>query len=228
MQAVILAAGLGTRMGALTKDTPKPMLKIEDQTLLERNIAALPAAVDEVVIVVGYLGEKIREFFGDHSNGKKMTYVTQRELKGTGHALMQCRDALHGRFLVIMGDDLYAKDDLERLAAEPLGVLVLELGNDDAEGNRHAIVTVDSMGQVVDIIERQPGIRGVLVNTGAYVLDMRYFDCPLVPAGNLTEEFGLPQTLLQLVRSGAKMSVVKATWWHKVGAPEDLKLVSSK
>ena len=224
MQAVILAAGLGTRMGELTKGTPKPMLKIDEKTLLERNFEALPDAIGEVVLVVGYLGDMVKEFVGTEFMGKKVVYVHQSELKGTGHALSLCKDALRDRFLVVMGDDLYAKEDLERLIKEPLGVPVLELKEDDPDGNRQAVVVMDADGNVRDIVERQAGVKGALVNTGAYVLDMRYFNCPLAPAGNLTPEFGLPQTLLCLVKDGAAMSVVRATWWHKVASPQDLEI----
>ncbi len=209
-------------MGELTRETPKPMLKIADRTLLERNLEALPDAVDEIVLVVGYLKEKIREHLGSNFGSRKITYVLQEELKGTGHALSLCKDVLRGRFLVIMGDDLYCKADLEKLAELPLGILVVELQNDDLAQERQAIVKVDENGGLVDIIERQPAPKGTLVNTGAYALDERFFDYPLVSAGMPANELGLPQTFLQLARDGIKIAVVKATWWHKVGAPKDL------
>ena len=69
MQAVILAAGRGVRMGALTESTPKPMLQIKGRTLLEYKLAALPEEVDEVIIVVGYLGGMIQSHFGGEYNG---------------------------------------------------------------------------------------------------------------------------------------------------------------
>ena len=63
MQAVILAAGLGTRMGKLTKNTPKPMLKLDGKNLLEWKIERLPKEVDEVILVVGYKSEVIKKYF---------------------------------------------------------------------------------------------------------------------------------------------------------------------
>src|SRR3989338_8673122 len=102
MQAVILAAWLGTRMGQLTKDTPKPLLKIADKTLLEHNLTALPDEIDEVVLVVGYLDDQIRNFVGKKFLGKKITYVHQEKLRGTGHALSMCKGVVRDRFLVLM------------------------------------------------------------------------------------------------------------------------------
>ena len=222
MQAVILAAGLVTRMRELTKNTPKPLLKIEDQTLLEHNLIAMPDEIDEVVLVVGYLGEQIKSLIGANSHGKKISYVEQKELKGTGHALTQCKDVLRDRFLVLMGDDLYLKKDLEKLIQYHLAILVSDLQNDDFNDSRQAVVKIDDQGNLQNIVERQLAQKNTLVNTGAYVINMDYFKYPLVPAGNLTTEFGLPQTLLQLVKNGAKVTVVRAQWWHKVTSPEDL------
>lgn len=228
MQAVILAAGLGTRMGQLTADTPKPLLKIEDKTLLDHNLTALPDEIDEVVLVVGYLEDQIHRAIGNEFLGKKIIYVEQKELKGTGHALSLCKDVLRGRFLVFMGDDLYYKKDLEELVEKPLGILVWEMRNDDMKQSYQAIIKTDDIGNLTDIMERQPASKGTMVNCGAYALDMKYFDYPLVPAGMPANEFGLPQTMLQMVKAGAKMSVVRAEWWHKVASPEDLKLVNGQ
>lgn len=222
MQAVILAAGLGTRMGELTKDTPKPLLKIQDLTLLEHNLKALPPEIDEVVLVVGYLADQIKHMIGNEILGKKVTYVHQTELKGTGHALFQAKEILRDRFLVLMGDDLYEKDDLQDLVKYPLSMLVWQLDTDDISSERQALVKVNDKGELVDIVERQPAFKGMLVNAGAYVLNTDLFKYPLKSAGVPATEFGLPQTFLQMVRDGAKFKITKANWWHKVAGPGDL------
>jgi len=60
MQAIILAAGRGTRMGELTNDLPKPLLKISGRPILEYTLANLPREIDEVILVIGYHGHKIK------------------------------------------------------------------------------------------------------------------------------------------------------------------------
>ena len=223
MTAVILAAGLGTRMRGLTENTPKPLLKIGERTLLEHKLHHLPDEIDEVIIVIGYLGEQIQNYLGSEHAGRKIRYVEQKELLGTGHALSLCQPLLRGKFLVLMGDDLYAKEDLVELIKYPLGLLALEL-TDDLPNERRADVRTDASGKMTDIVEDQPVRKGMLECTGAYVLDEAYFAYPLRPAKPNSKELGLPQTMVQLVKDGKDIQIVKATWWKKVTSPEDLVL----
>ena len=222
MQAVILAAGLGSRMGELTRDTPKPMLKIGDMSLLERNLQSLPEKITEVVVVIGHLGEKIRNYLGNKWQGRDVRYVEQKELKGTAQALFLCQHLLQDRFLVIMGDDLYNGEDLKEMISHPLAVLVWEKKNDEGKNSQAGVVKVNEQFELLDIIERQPTPKASLVNCGAYVLNPDFFKYPLVSAGEPANEFGLPQTMMQMVKKGAKFFVVKARWWHKVADPSDL------
>lgn len=223
MQVVILAAGLGTRMGELTKSTPKPLLKIKDKALLEHSFEALPPEIDEVVLVVGYLAHQIKDYIGNLHDGRKVKYIEQKELNGTGHALSLCKENLHGRFLVLMADDVYSKEDLQKLIQHPLAILSYVVSG-KSKNDFHALIKTDSSGKLLDIVERQKAKIGDQANCGAYVLDERFFELPLVPAGNKTKEFGLPQTMLQLVRQGVKFEIVPATSWHSVSAPGDLEL----
>jgi len=210
-------------MGSLTKDRPKPLLTIDDKSLIEHSLEALPKEITEVVLVVGYLAHQIEEAIGREFGGRKITYIEQKELLGTGHALSICKDLIKGKFLVLMGDDLYATSDLDELIKHPMGLLARKVGQ-DSTNDFQAEVAIDDTGKLIDIIERQPVRAGSYSNCGAYVLDKRYFDLPLVLAGNKTKEFGLPQTMLQLAKNGSRIDIVKASWWHKVTGPEDLEL----
>jgi dTDP-glucose pyrophosphorylase len=110
---------------------------------------------------------------------------------------------------------------VEELAKSAPAILVYRIENDDPNDFQAPIET-DGEGNWVGITERQQARKGMLVNTGAYCLDKSYFDLPLQKAGNKTEEYGLPQTMLQLNEQGQKIRTVEASWWHKVSAPNDL------
>lgn len=107
MQAVILAGGLGTRLGDLTGATPKVMLNFNGKPFLYYVIKLLKSqGIKDIVICIGYLGEQVKDFFGSGDNlGVNIRYSEESEkLLGTGGALKQARDILDSCFLVLNGD----------------------------------------------------------------------------------------------------------------------------
>ena len=107
-QALILAAGRGTRLGALTADCPKPLLDLEGTPILERIVTALrdDAGVMDFVLITGHLREKIESHFGDGSRlGVNIRCVHQENPEGTGQAVHIARDALaDSPFVMTYGD----------------------------------------------------------------------------------------------------------------------------
>ena len=226
MQAVILAAGKGTRMKDLTTEVPKPMLEVLGKTLLEHKFDALPEAVDEIILVVGYQGEAIRERFGSQYHDKRISYVVQETLDGTAGAVWKARQLLRGRFIVMMGDDLYAREDIERCVDAKDWALVAEETKRMASGGR--VVTNDA-GEILDIVEGEHQGQEGLMNTNLFVLDTRVFGEPLVPKAPGSSEYGLPQTVLPAARRlGIPLRVIPVTSWIQITAPEDLKRAEEK
>jgi len=171
MKAVILAAGKGERLGPLTERTPKVMLTVANRPLLELNLEQLPGLIGEAIIVVGHLEEKIREHFGSSFKGIKIRYVRQARQLGTGHALRQAGPFLDGRFLLLMGDNLYCRKDIETCLGKRLSILVARVENPKIFG----ICTVKN-GLLKDIVEKPRKPSSNLANAGLYVLDRRIFD----------------------------------------------------
>ena len=107
MQAVILAGGLGTRLGKLTRAMPKVMIPFHGRPFLYYVIKLLESrGIKDIVICAGYLGEQVGDFFGDgHEMGVNIKYSEEGEkLLGTGGALRRARDMLDSYFLVLNGD----------------------------------------------------------------------------------------------------------------------------
>jgi NDP-sugar pyrophosphorylase family protein len=218
MQAVILAAGRGTRMGVLTEQLPKPMLEVAGKTLLEHKFDALPQDVHEIIIVVGYLKETISAKFGDTYNGKSIIYVEQRNIVGgTMDALLQAKPYLTEKFIVMMGDDIYTKEDIQAVLAHDWALLVQRVPDTKVGGR--VIIGVDHY--VIDIIENGEGDGAV--STNMFALDPRIFDYPAVPKKAGSEELGLPQTVVAASKaSGIPLNVVEATRWIQITNPDDL------
>jgi len=215
MQVVILAAGKGTRMGDLTTQTPKPLLAINGQNLIEYKLNQLPPEIDEVILVIGHLGDQIQQYFGETYQGRKISYVVQEELNGTGGALWVAKGLLRGKFLVMMGDDLYARTDIEKCLKEEWAVLVQPV----TEPMRMGKLIKDEDGDLIDIIEDSELNPGDLVNLGMYVLQEKIFDYPLVRIAG-KQEFGLPQTIVSATKD-ISIKLIEATFWVHVNTPED-------
>ena len=117
MQAVILAAGEGTRMRPLTYTRPKVMLPIANKPILEHLIIELVnAGIRDIVLIVGYMEEVIRRYFGDGRYWNvKLTYVSQRKQLGTADALKAASHLLDDDFLMLNGDNIVKAEDLAKL-----------------------------------------------------------------------------------------------------------------
>jgi UDP-N-acetylglucosamine diphosphorylase / glucose-1-phosphate thymidylyltransferase / UDP-N-acetylgalactosamine diphosphorylase / glucosamine-1-phosphate N-acetyltransferase / galactosamine-1-phosphate N-acetyltransferase len=220
MQAVILAAGRGTRMGALTESTPKPLLEVAGKTLLEHKFDMLPYDVNEVIVVVGYLGGEIQKRFGGTYKDKHVFYVEQEKLDGTAGALWRARSIVKDRFLVMMADDLYSKEDADRCIATQGWTMLVERTEHMQQGGN---VVTDKKGDIVAIEEGDHGGKLGLISTNLFVLDPRIFDFDLVPKAPGSDEFGLPQTILSASKkSGTPFVAVESTFWLQITEPQDL------
>ncbi|NTV40986.1 MAG: nucleotidyltransferase family protein [Candidatus Moranbacteria bacterium] len=215
MQIVILTAGLGTRMKELTKNVPKNMLPVKGKPILAYKLEALPDEIDEVIFVIGYLGNQIRQYFGDFYGGRKISYVVQKKLDGTGGAVHLIKDLIGNDFLVMNVDDLYLKKDVENVSRNELALLGLEI----TESNKFGVIEIDQAGYLKKIIEKGEVIGTALANVGLYKLNRNFFNYPLVDIGN--GEFGLPQTLAVMAKD-FPVKVEKASDWFPIGDPQQL------
>ncbi len=217
MQAVILAAGRGLRLRPLTDKTPKTMIKVGDKPIIDHIFNALPDNIEEIFIIVGHLGEQIKNHVGDSWNEKPIQYVEQVDLTGTGSALHLIKDQLHDKFLVINGDDLYTKTDLEQLSQQTPAMLAFE-----TKGPAPSTIEINEQDQMTGIRANPKEDETILRNTGAYCLDQRFFDYPLheITVHDKTE-YSLPHTFLNLAQD-IPVQVVRATKWLPVGNPGEL------
>lgn len=216
MQAVILAAGKGLRLRPFTEKHPKPLIHINNKPLIEYTLDSLPDQVSEVIIVIGYLGEQIQEHLGDSHGNKKISYVVQDQLLGTGDALLRAKPLLDREFLVVNGDDLYTKSDLTKLSSISNSMLVWP----SQQTSNYGIVKDDN-NFFIGFSEESS-----LINCGAYFLSLSFFEHELVsvPVPNGVE-YSLPHTLGKIAVT-VPISLVEATRWLPVGTPEQLKFAN--
>ena len=117
MKAFILAAGLGTRLKDLTKDLPKPLLKVRGKSLIEWNILKLKrAGFEHIIINTHYLGDLIEDHIGNGEKfNLKISYSREEEILGTGGALIKAKDLIGRETFLILSGDLWTDYPFSRL-----------------------------------------------------------------------------------------------------------------
>lgn len=217
MQAIILAAGKGTRMRPITDTIPKPLVPLAGKPLLYYTFAALPKKITEVILVIGYLGAHIQRLCGTSYQGRKIRYVMQKKALGTARALECCKPFIikNEPFLVMYADDLYKKKDVANLLAHPLAMLVKEVENPRAFG----VVTCDANNCVTGLIEKPEHPVSNLANIGVYVLDDRIFHYE--PRQHTNGEYYLTDSIAQLAKHHPIIAI-PASFWVPIASPEDI------
>ncbi len=214
MDAIILAAGLGTRLRPHTLTTPKPLLPVAGRPILDWALGALPPAVDRVVVVVNHLADQIEDYLRSQRHFADWQAVRQEVPRGTGDAFRTCRDRLRSdRFLVLNGDDLYGAADLADLASRPAGLLVHAVD----EPRRYGIVFRKPDGSLDELVEK-PDLDGrQMANTGAYVFPADVFHTEL--AVSARGEYEITDYVSALARR-RRVDAVEARFWLPIGTVE--------
>jgi bifunctional UDP-N-acetylglucosamine pyrophosphorylase/glucosamine-1-phosphate N-acetyltransferase len=214
MDAIILAAGLGTRLRPHTLTTPKPLLPVQGRPILDWTLGALPRAVDRVLVVIHYLGEQVEAYLRGQTRFAQWQVVRQDNPRGTGDALLACREHLRSeRFLALNGDDLFGAADLAKLAECSAGVLCHPVD----EPRRFGIAFRKPDGTLDRLVEK-PDLDGRhLANTGAYLFPRSVFDIPLTisPRG----EYEVTQYVSELAKQ-QPVQVIEASFWLPIGTVE--------
>ena len=160
MRAMILAAGLGTRLRPLTETTPKPLLPIAGRPILVWNLLLLKRhGITDVIVNLHHLGEQIVQAIGDGSRlGLRVAYSHEPEIQGTGGGIRQAAPFLKdGPFLVLNGDTLSACDLTGLIAAHRVGRALATLAlREDPEATRWGSVTVDAGARILQINGKPP------------------------------------------------------------------------
>lgn len=215
-RALIMAGGFGTRLGSLTKKTPKPMLKVGGVPMLERIVQQLRGyGFLDINISVGYLADQIVQHFGDgRAHGVAITYIEETEPLGTAGAigLLKASD----RPLLVMNGDLLTTVNLRALhqfhedtgAWLTMGVRAFE------QQVPFGVVECDGL-EIRGIIEK-PKSRH-LISAGIYM--MKPAACALAPKGQRLDMPEFAQILLANHHRVAAFPIQED--WLDIGCPDD-------
>lgn len=234
MQAVVPAAGRGSRLGDLTADRPKPLVEVAGKPLLAHVLDRLREfpehAVDEAVIVVGYRGERIVERFGDSYRGLPLAYAEQERPDGMADAVLAAESRVDGAFVVVDGDAVVGADLDPVLAAhrdpDVDGTTLVRTVPPEAARSK-AVCETDGEGNLLRI-EKEPSDPPdpSRIASAVHTFPPELFEACRAIDRSPRGEFELSDAMGRLVDGGATIRCVEADGpVYNVNTPAELAAV---
>lgn len=219
-QAVILAGGLGTRLRPITDKIPKPMIQFHGKPFLEYLIELLKEqGIEEIILLLGYLSEKVVEYFGDGDNfGIKIKYSISPIEDDTGLRIFKAKDIIEEEFLLLYCDNywpLNLKKMYSQFVEAETDALVTIYRNKDGYTKSNCIVDEDNFLIVYDKSRLVPDLNGV--DIGFFILNKKVLD--LIPTGNVNFE---KEVMPILVRNKNIIAYKTDHRYYSVGSHERL------
>ncbi|MFQ6081315.1 MAG: bifunctional sugar-1-phosphate nucleotidylyltransferase/acetyltransferase [Candidatus Bathyarchaeia archaeon] len=229
MKAVVLAAGEGIRLRPLTLTRPKHLIPIASKPFLEYLFDSIKAAeINEVLVVVYYMADRIQQRFGDGSRlGMRLEYAFQGGVRGTADAAGVAEPYVQGDFLLIYGDLLVSPDVIKQVLGfhkreKPTATMAV---TPVEQPERYGVVKLED-SHLIEIVEKpRPGEAPTnLANAGIYVLSTEVFEKIRQTERSVRGEWEITDSLTLLAQEGRRVLAVQipSEQWLDVGRPWDL------
>lgn len=211
MKAVILAAGKGTRMRPLTKDTPKPLLPVAGKPIIQHNIELIEDIVDEIIVVAGYEIEQFNKYFED----RDILVVEQENALGTADAALQAEEHIENSALIINGDDIYGDwlSDIDRFK-RAIGAAYTN------HPEKYGVIEVDD-NKAKSIVEKPDNPASNLVNIGCYLVQKDFFSLLRDVEKSERGEYEITDAIEKYIQK-EEVKIVEADEWTACSYPWQL------
>ncbi len=223
MRAIIPVAGVGSRLRPHTYTVPKVLLNVGGKPIIGHIMdRVIDNGFDEATIIIGYLGEKIKEYILNHYS-IKVDFVEQEERLGLGHAIYLSRHTFsRDPILIILGDTVFDVD-LKGLVASDHSVLGVKEVEDP---RRFGVAELDN-GFISKLVEKPEDPKSKLAVVGIYFIrkPQVLVDClkEMIKRNVRTKgEFQLTDALQMMIEQGEKMKPFTVNGWYDCGKPETL------
>lgn len=218
---VILAAGQGSRITPLNLEYPKPLLPVCNKPIMEYQINEMAKlGIHEVFIIIGHLGEKIKEYFGSGSKfGINITYVKQKERLGIAHAVGQLESYIKYPFLLFLGDIFYVAKDLKKMfnifqKRKTGAVLAIKKEKDKEAIKRNFSLILGNNNLVQRVIEKPRYVTNDFKGCGIYLFDLPIFDAIRnTPRTAMRDEYEITTSIQLLIDYGYKVYPADIIIW---------------
>jgi len=225
MKAIIPAAGFGTRLRPHTYTQPKALLQVAGKPILAHIIDELvTVGVDEIVLVVGYLGERIEAQMRERYRSLRLQFVRQEEPLGNGHAVYVARERLDGDPVLLIFGDTIIKGDLAGLVRSRQSVAGVAEVEDP---RRLGVVELDGAGYVRRIIEKPSEPPSNLAVVGAYLIHdtralRRALERMVTEDRRMKGEYWLADAMQLMIDAGERMKTFRVDHWYDCGTVDAL------
>jgi mannose-1-phosphate guanylyltransferase/phosphomannomutase len=225
VRAIVLAAGRGRRLGTLTRTRPKPLLAVAGRPILEHILDALATVgIRDVVVVVGYLGEQIEQYFATRPHPAPRA-VVQQVLGGNGDAVRAAAADLEGRLLVAFGDTIVRGDLAPALRGDDGAIAVARV--EDTTG--YGLVESDASGLVRRLWEKpevppsHDAVAGTFVFPDGARLRRALEEMAARRAGGPPGgELWLTDVVQSMIDRGERFRLARVEAFYDCGTPERL------
>jgi glucose-1-phosphate thymidylyltransferase len=226
MKVVLPMAGFGTRLRPLTWSKPKPLVQVAGKAILGHVLdmfCCLPD-LEEVVFIVGFLGDQVQEYVRQKYPEVKAQYIEQKDLLGQSQALWLAREHMQGPVIVSFVDTLMDTDFAKAIGDGKHAVAWVKQVEDP---RRFGVASLGKDGRVERLVEKPSGMENKLVVVGTYYLPsgsdlIRAVERQMEKGVKLGEEFYLADALNLMVAEGLRMEVEEVAHWEDCGKPETL------
>lgn len=224
-EAVILAGGKGTRLSSVIQDLPKPMAPINETPFLTYILEELhQQGIETAYLAVGYLREKIIDYYGNWYKNIKLFYVIEDAPLGTGGAIKKALTQTKTNTpIIINGDTFFSVDftSLFNFHTKSNSYLTLALKQKE-NADRYGTVEISSEGLVKRFIEKQPNSKG-LINGGIYVVNKEKLNLSRLP-----EVFSFETEVLEKeYQNGHVYGFPSDGYFIDIGIPTDYEIAQS-
>lgn len=224
IQAIIPAAGAGTRLKPQTHNKPKALVSVGGKPIIHHIIdAIIEQGINDIVVIIGYFGEKIETDLSAAYPKVRFTFVEQKQRLGLGHAIGVAKEYIHDPVLIVYGDTLFEGEISNAFKTKFDGAIGTKIVDDP---RRYGIVEKD--GEYIKrLIEKPDFIRRSEVIIGVnfirnYKLMFKAIDYLIENNISFRGEYQLTHAFQKMVEWGAKLTTFNIENWFDCGTNEAL------
>ena len=225
MKAIIPVAGAGTKLRPHTYTQPKALIPLAGKTILSIIIDQLKdTGITDFIFVIGYLGEKIKDYVTTNYPDLNTHFVTQNERNGIGHAIQITKEIVGNEDVFVVLGDTIAEYDIKKMIDSPQSILAIKKVDDP---RNFGVAELDDEGIITKVVEKPSIPKSNLALVGIYKIKETQilFDCLLkIQETKLHsfDDYSLTDAIDCMIQNGAVFQSIKVENWYDCGQKESL------